>query len=244
MKTIYFISDIHLGSQDILKEVQKENFFLEFLETMPQKGDTLFILGDLFDFWFEYKHVIPKGYLSILSALHDITKNGTTVHYVCGNHDFWVGKYFEDELGIQVHRDPFIYPFQNKKYYISHGDGLAKMDSGYRFLKRILRNPVNIFLYRLIHPDLGIPFAKYCSHFSRTYKSIKDNDQEYIDFAEEKSKEDIQGIILGHTHRPLEIHKPLFSLLNVGDWMNHFSYGKLQNSKLSLHYWGKNKRER
>jgi len=157
MKNIFFFSDVHLGLQDRQQEKEKEQRLLSFLAHVEEHAEQLFIMGDLFDYWFEYKYVVPRGYHHVISKLGMLVEHGVKVHYLAGNHDFWLRDFFPNDLGIPVYREPFAIDLRGKKFFLHHGDGLATRDTGYRILKKILRNRVNIFLYSLFHPDWTAP---------------------------------------------------------------------------------------
>lgn len=234
---VIFLSDIHLGMGNKEQDKIRERFFVDFLKSNLNKNDRLFIVGDLFDFWFEYKTVIPKGHLLTLATLQELCDSGIKIDYIAGNHDFWVGQYFKEELGIEFHSEPLSVALDEKKFFIIHGDGLKKNDSAYRVLKSVFRNKLNIFLYRWLHPDIGVPLAKWCSQSSRDHTANKDygDEGEYVDFAENKVKEGFDHVIMGHTHKPLEkVFGDGKSLINTGDWIHNFSYAKFENNKLTL----------
>ncbi|MCP4726627.1 MAG: UDP-2,3-diacylglucosamine diphosphatase [bacterium] len=232
-----FISDIHLGIDGTGEEKEREQRFIRFLKDNLNPGDRLFILGDMFDFWFEYKNAIPKDHLPVLTCLMELTQNEIAIDYIAGNHDFWVGDFFKKELGLRFHPEPVTEKIGDKTFYLLHGDGLKKNDSGYRFLKKVFRNRLNIFLYRWLHPDIGIPFAKWCSSSSRNHTSKKKygTDEEYSEFAEKKFSEGVDYVVMGHSHKPgLQIFSDGKILMNTGDWIRNFTYGKLENGQLTL----------
>ncbi|MFO7890648.1 MAG: UDP-2,3-diacylglucosamine diphosphatase [bacterium] len=229
----FFISDAHLGAEK--NEEIKKKKLISFLNFINKKNNTIFIIGDLFDFWFEYKYVIPNKNFSILCMLNKMINNGVKIKYITGNHDFWIGDFFKN-MGIEIFRDPIFISLNNKKFYIAHGDGLLKADHGYKILKKILRNPLNIKLYRLIHPDIGIALAHLFSNLSRTKKN-KNYEDKYINFARNKFKNGIDYMIFGHTHIPLEFTEKEKKLINIGDWINHFTYGYFENNNLELKKW-------
>ena len=238
MPKVYFISDAHLGSGEPFdKEI--ETSFLKFLYFVQKKGDALYIVGDLFDFWFEYHSVIPRKYFRVLCALNSLVENGMDVSIMTGNHDFGMDRFFEDELRIHIYKEPLELKLGNRRLYISHGDGLAKKDRSYRLLKKIIRNPVNIFFYRLLHPDIGFALATCFSRTSRNFRELKDADEDYIRFARNRFSKGFDFVILGHTHLPLEYREGKKTYINTGDWINHFTYAKLEKDHLSLEYWGK-----
>ena len=171
MSKTYFISDAHLGLGSREEEREKEQRIVKFLQSIASDAKQLFIVGDLFDSWFEYETVIPKGYHRLLTQLDDLVQKNITVHYLAGNHDYWMGNFFRDELGIHVYHDAFETIIDGKRFLIHHGDGLATNDTGYKILKKVLRNPAAIWLYKWIHPDIGIGIAKASSK-KRDRKSV------------------------------------------------------------------------
>jgi UDP-2,3-diacylglucosamine hydrolase len=240
LKAIYFISDAHLGSETEEKEKIKEKRLIDFLERIIPDAEALYILGDLFEFWFEYKNAMPKEHFSVLIQLKRLVDSGIKIYYIAGNHDFWLGDFLPQKIGIKICKEPIWVSHQGKKIYLTHGDGLAKKDRGYRLLKRILRNKMNIWIYRQIPSDIGIPLAKKIARLSRSHTSQKvKNWEDYINFARNKISEGFDAVIMGHIHYPkIENlkeglpHKGIY--LNTGDWFEHFSYGKLVGGKFLL----------
>ncbi|MBN2357668.1 UDP-2,3-diacylglucosamine diphosphatase, partial [candidate division KSB1 bacterium] len=163
----YFIADAHLGADTSEHERLKEQYISSFLQTFPLNDSRLLICGDLFDFWFEYRHAVPRRHFHVLAQLARLCRSGVPIDYIAGNHDFWLGSFLQKEIGMTLHRDDMILFQGQQRIYIRHGDGLLKKDHLYRLLKKILRFRPNIFLYRLLHPDLGIPLALFFSHLSR-----------------------------------------------------------------------------
>jgi UDP-2,3-diacylglucosamine hydrolase len=252
-EAIYFISDAHLGAEEKEKEKIKEEKLFSFLDKIKEDGETLYILGDMFEFWFEYKNVMPKDHFKVLSQLRNLVDSGMKVSYVVGNHDFWLGDFLTEQIGIRIFKYPIEVNHQGEKIFIAHGDGLAKKDVGYRILKKILRNRVNIFLYRQIPPDLGYPLAKFVAGKSRgmnrTVHTRAQADrrevsylEDYRNFAYEKIRQGFDAVVLAHTHVPtLEnlgddsvnpSQKGIY--LNIGDWFKNFTYGKLLEGKFYL----------
>lgn len=232
----YFISDVHLGVANINNKLQ-EDVLIKFLEEeILNKAEELFIVGDLFDCWIEYRQVVQKGFYRTLSRLYDIVNKGIKVTYIVGNHDFWRSRYFKDEFGIETLDRPLILERDNKKFYIHHGDGLVYKDTGYKILKAILRNPVSQMLYSLIHPDIGVWIAKKSSDTSRIHTSTKDYSKRdgLRDFAEKKIKEGFNYVIFGHLHKPEMTYWDNGYYINLGDWMENFSYGYFNNGEFKL----------
>lgn len=226
-KTYLFISDIHLGLQSKEIENKKERLLVEFLKFAKDNCDELFIVGDLFDYWFEYKHVYQKGYFRTLTALQDLTEKGIVVHYFIGNHDFFHKDFFEKEIGVILYHDGKQFILNGKKFFIGHGDGLVKNDLGYNILKKILRNKVIQFLYGLIHPDLGVGLAKHTSKSSRDYTAKKDYGEEdgLMDAARLKIDEGNEFVIFGHLHKKCFEKYNNGTYINLGSWITNPCYG-------------------
>jgi UDP-2,3-diacylglucosamine hydrolase len=235
-KSIYFLSDAHLGGEEESKEKIKEEKLLSLLDRMKEDAEYLYLVGDLFEFWFEYKSTVPKDHFGILNKLKELVESGVKVNYLVGNHDFWLGDFLPKHLNIPIYKDQLEVVHQGKKIFLSHGDGLAKKDWGYRILKKILRNRVNIFLYRQLPPDISYPLAKFVSRRSRNWVQKRDNDflQEYENFAKSKIEQGYDAVILAHTHTPVFQNLGKGIYLNLGDWFLHFTYGKLCDGKFSL----------
>lgn len=235
----YFISDAHLGLGSREQERAKENRLLAFLRGIFPTAEMLFIVGDLFDFWFEYRTVIPKGFHRTLAMLQEFTDAGKPIHYLAGNHDFWMNNFFSDELGVTVHSDPFEITMQGKRIYLHHGDGLANNDLGYRLIKPILRNRFNIWLYRWLHPDIGVRLARRSSRSSRAYTSTKNYGEEegMIREAEKKIREGYDVVIMGHRHKPSVRSIGQGVYINLGDWIEHQTYAELSHGMIELKTW-------
>lgn len=239
---IYFISDAHLG-EDISKvEKFKEERLIAFLRHIAQDAAFLYVVGDLFDFWFEYKQAVPARYHRVLHQLATLVQGGTHTVYVAGNHDFWLGHFLSQEIGMEVSTQPLAVAHHGLRLFVAHGDGLASKDRGYRLLKKILRHPLSIWLYRQIHPDIGLPLGKLISASSRAYTDKKALKMvvEYEQAARRKLSQDFDAVILGHSHYPILRRFGEKTYLNIGDWITHFTYGLLQEGKLTLEKWEQN----
>jgi UDP-2,3-diacylglucosamine hydrolase len=236
MSKTYFVSDIHLGENSKITDEEKTKKFLNFLNKIINDAERIFIVGDLFDFWFEYKYAIPKKHFSILHQLALLQKKNVEMHYLAGNHDFYLGNFFEKELNICTYSNEWTGTICGKNFYIFHGDGVAKKDRGYRLLKKILRSSISIKLYRLIHPDIGIPLARFISGSSRVYTdNIKlDDHNDYIEYAQNRFKEGFDFVIMGHRHEPFVFKENKKMYLNLGDWLEHFSYAVFDGNNLEL----------
>jgi UDP-2,3-diacylglucosamine hydrolase len=240
----YFISDVHLGLGPRDAEKQKEDHLLAFLGAIRPATDHLYILGDLFDFWFEYGTVIPKGFHRTLAKLQEFTDSGIPVEYLAGNHDFWMDDFFPMELGIRVHPDPFEIAIDGKRVYLHHGDGLAEKDVGYRLLKPVLRNRLAIRMYRWLHPDVGVRLARRSSRTSRAYTATKDyGEQEAMAaFAAEKIREGVDIVVMGHRHRPVQLEMGGGVYINLGDWIAHRTFAEMTHGTITLHTWDEPRR--
>jgi len=212
---------------------------VNFLEHVSTRGRALFILGDLFDYWFEYKTVVPKGHVRVLGALAGLSDAGVEVSYLSGNHDFWMKSYFQQELGIRVYPDPIERTIDGKRFFLHHGDGLVKSDIGYRILKRVLRNRINIALFSLLHPDLAGMLARWSSRTSRQHTSKQTYEAEdMVSFAEEKIRSGFDYVLMGHNHAPLQRNLGGGQYVNLGDWLHANTYALFDGKQLHLKKWG------
>lgn len=240
MKDAYlFISDIHLGLKTREIESKKERLLVRFLEFAKSEAAELFVVGDLFDYWFEYKKVYQKGYFRTLTALQDITEAGIKVHYFIGNHDFMHGDFFEKEIGAKLYDDPIERVLYGKRFFIGHGDGLVKNDTGYNILKKILRNKTLQTLYSWVHPDIGIAIASGTSKSSREYTSKKDYGEidGLFEAARNKIDDGYDYVVFGHLHeRQYEKYKN-GTYVNLGSWLDAPCYGIFRGDKFEIVDW-------
>jgi len=239
MKPIFFFSDVHLGLHDSVREKEKLRRVLSFLSHVEEHGERLFIVGDLFDYWFEYSSVIPRGYHHILSRLGMMVERGMQIDYIAGNHDFWLRDFFPAELGIPVYKDPLSITLEGKKFLLHHGDGLATNDTGYRIMKRIFRNRFNIMLYSWVHPDWTTPLARGTSRTSRTYTSTKDYGETdgMLKFAAERIRAGYDVVVMGHRHQPCVTPIGAGTYVNLGDWVTHSSYAEFDGDTITVKDW-------
>ena len=231
-KNYFFISDIHLGLQSPEVEREKEKKLIAFLDNAKVNCDELFIIGDLFDYWFEYKRVIQKGFIQTLAKLKELSESGISIHYIIGNHDFLHRDFFEKEIGAILYRDSLEVKINEKKFLLAHGDGLVKNDLGYKILKKILRNSLLQKIYSLVHPDLGIKIASATSKTSRDYTAGKNYGEVDGLFETAKSKIDsgFDYVIFGHSHqRSFEKYNNGF-YVNLGSWLDQPCYGRFNES--------------
>lgn len=233
----YFFSDVHLGYGDRASDRAREDRLLRFLHSIEGTAETVFVVGDLFDYWFDYKTTIPRHHVRTLAALADLVDRGIPVHYSIGNHDFGHRDFFAKELGVTMHADDYAITLSGKRFLISHGDGKALHDLGYTILKKILRNPALQRVYRAVHPDIGIGLAAWSSRSSRGYTDKKDygNEVDGLElFAKKKLNEGFDFVVMGHRHNPLLIQEGKGTYINLGDWLHHNSYGVFDGTSMEL----------
>lgn len=232
----YFFSDVHLGLESEEKEKLKERKLVEFLHTASVDAEEIFIVGDLFDCWIEYKQVVPRGFYRLFNAISVITGRGIKINYIAGNHDFWKGNFFKEEFGIEICHTHIEREIEGKKFFIHHGDGFAYNDLGYRILKKILRSSLSQKLYSFIHPDLGIYLAKGTSATSRNHTKDKDYSEQdgMKDRAFEKIREGFDYVIMGHRHKPQITSYGNGYYINLGDWIDYFTYGVFREGRFEL----------
>lgn len=244
-KKIYFLSDFHLGAPNKEKSLQREKIIVQFLNDIKETASEIFIVGDMFDFWFEYKNVVPKGYVRLLGKLAELTDAGIPIHFFVGNHDMWMKNYFQEELNIPVYFEPKIFTRQEQKILIGHGDGLGPGDKGYKRLKKVFRNPISQFLFGILPPYIGIGLANYFSQKSRSKtgkedeKFLGEENEWLIQYCKKKlSEEHFDLFIFGHRHLPIDFTLPEKSrYINLGEWLNYNSYAVMQNATIELKYY-------
>ena len=246
-KKIYFISDFHLGAPNEAASLIREKKIIQFLDEIKHNALEIFVLGDLFDFWFEYKKVVPKGFVRILGKLAELTDMGIPIYFFVGNHDMWMKDYFQKELNIPVFFEPKAFDLLGKQFLIGHGDGLGPGDHGYKFIKKIFRSKFSQFLFGILPPVIGIGLANY---FSRKSRAKTGNDDQIFE-GEDKEwlviycKETLQKhlynyFIFGHRHLPLDITLNEESrYINLGDWITYFTYAEFDGNTLDLKYYKK-----
>ena len=245
-KRIYFCSDNHLGSPNRNLSLEREKIFITWLDQIKIDAQAIFFLGDLFDFWYEYKKVVPKGFTRLFGKLAELSDSGIDLFFFVGNHDCWIGNYFEDELGINVFHKKVDLNIDNYNILIGHGDGLGPGDSKYKFLKLLFRNPILKKLFSFIHPDIGISLGKFLSQknkiISGDEKVFESEDKEMLfSYCKDVLKTKYYHFfIFGHRHIPLELDLGYNSkYFNTGDWITHFSYLVYDGNSFNLNYFNK-----
>jgi len=242
---IYFASDVHLGAPDNTTSLVREKHFVKWLEMAAEDATEIYLLGDVFDFWFEYRHVVPKGFVRLLGCLANLTDKGVKIHFFTGNHDMWTFGYLEKECGLELHREPIVRSYEGKKFFIGHGDGLGKGDLGYKMLKRVFASKVSQRLFAFVHPWYGVGVASYFSHKSRIANGNSDeiflgeDGERLIGYCKKMlKKEFFDYFIFGHRHLPLDICLDESSrYLNTGEWVRSFSYLVFEDQELKMLYY-------
>ena len=241
-KKIYFASDNHLGAPTKDASAPREKKFVAWLDDIKQDAAAIFLLGDLFDFWFEYKTVVPKGFTRTLGKLAEISDSGIPVYFFVGNHDLWMDDYFKTELNIPVFHQPEDFVFNNKTFFIGHGDGLGPADKGYKRMKKVFTNPFFKWLFRWVHPDIGMRIAQYLSVKNKLIsgdddaKFLGEENEWLAQYSQKKLEEKHRDFfIFGHRHLPLEIElNPSSKYINLGDWIGYYTYGVYDGDKMEL----------
>lgn len=244
-KKIYFLSDFHLGAPDYKQSLAREKKLVQFLDTISKDAGAIFIVGDLFDFWYEYRSVVPKGYVRLLGKLATLTDNGIPIYFFVGNHDMWMKDYFQKELNLDVYFEPREFEYDGKKFLIGHGDGLGPGDKGYKFIKKVFRNPVCQWLFGILPPAIGMGMADYFSRKSRAQTGMADekflgeNEEWLVIYSKEiLKKKHFDYFVFGHRHLPLDIKLSESSrYVNLGDWIKYNSYAVFNNGELYLRYY-------
>ena len=241
-KKIYFASDQHLGAPTAEASFPREQKFVRWLNEAKENAEAIFLLGDLFDFWFEYKTVVPKGFVRVLGKLAEIKDSGIPIYFFVGNHDLWMHDYFKKELNIPVFHTPQEFKIDNKLFLIGHGDGLGPHDTGYTSLQYVFPFPLFKWLFKWLHPDLGVKLGQYMSVKNKMisgdedFKFLGDDNEWLVQYCKRKLEtKHYDYFLFGHRHLPLEIKLNENSeYINTGDWVNYFTYAVFENNKLSL----------
>lgn len=245
-KKIYFLSDFHLGAPDHASSLEREKLIVKFLDEIKNDAAEIFLVGDMFDFWYEYRKVVPKGYTRLLGKLAALSDMGIPMHFFVGNHDMWMKDYFLKELNIPVYFEPKEFEKNGKKFLVGHGDGLGPGDHGYKRLKKIFRNPACKWLFGILPPFFGMGLAHYLSRRSRAQTGA--NEETFL--GEEKEwliiysknmlkKKHYDFFIFGHRHLAIDYclsvdGQPNSRYINLGDWIHYYTYAVFDGEKLEL----------
>ncbi|MFO0322215.1 MAG: UDP-2,3-diacylglucosamine diphosphatase [Bacteroidota bacterium] len=241
-KKIYFASDFHLGVPTFELSLQREKKIVRWLDSIKDTAQEIYLVGDIFDFWWEYTYTIPKGQTRLLGKIAELTDAGITVNFFTGNHDMWMKDYFTIELGVTIYKEPIKRTYNNKTFFIGHGDGLGPGDAWYKFLKKCFNNKFLIWCFNRLHPNFGVYIARLSSKRSRITTGDADeqflgNENEWLfNFCKEQlKKEHIDYFIFGHRHLPLNIDLLQTSAyINLGEWINYCTYAEFDGKKLEL----------
>lgn len=239
---IYFISDFHLGAPDKEKSLVREKRIVRWLDMVRSDAAEIYLMGDIFDFWFEYRHAVPRGYVRLLGKLAELADSGIKLHYFTGNHDMWVFDYLPSEIGLTIYREPVERVIGKRTFYIGHGDGLGPGDHGYKFIKKVFANKFCQWLFARLHPNFGIPLALYFSRKSRIAtgtadeKFLGEENEWLIVYSKELlAKKHYDYLIFGHRHLPLDIKLGSESrYINLGEWINYNTYAVFDGNDISL----------
>ena len=238
---LYFISDVHLKLSSSDKEMARRKKLYSLLEHISETGGTVFFMGDLFDFYYEYPDVIPKSYYQLYTQISSLKEKGIDIHFLVGNHDYWVMDFITDELMSHTHLGDFNFEMNGKKFYLTHGDGILSWDYGYRFLKKMIRHPFFIWLFRWIHPTLGYKIGRFVSKSGSEYDTNQSTTEkvrnELIRYAETKSENGFDFILLGHYHLGEMIDLNQGKLALLGDWFKTPRYAVFDGEILKMKTW-------
>jgi UDP-2,3-diacylglucosamine hydrolase len=241
-KQVYFLSDFHLGVPDTATSLQREKLIVQFLDSIKDKAHTIFLVGDMFDFWFEYRKVVPRGFVRLLGKLAELGDAGIQLHIFVGNHDMWMKDYFQKELNIPVYFKPQVFQINNCSFYIGHGDGLGPGDHGYKMLKKVFRSPICQWFFGLLPPVIGMGLAQYFSGKSRgeayhPEETFLGEEKEWllIYSREVLQKEKHHFFVFGHRHLPIDYRLSSESrYINLGEWMNYQTYAVFDGKAMTL----------
>lgn len=241
-KKIFFASDFHLGAPNYESSLAREKKIVRWLDSIKDEAEEIFLIGDVFDFWFEYKKVIPKGFVRLQGKIAELTDRGIPVHWFIGNHDMWIFDYIPKELGVKMYQAEITREFGGKKFLIGHGDGLGPGDRGYKFIKAVFRNKVCQWLFARFHPNFGIGLANFFSRKSRVATGNSDakfygEDKEMlIQYCKKRLEtEKFDYFVFGHRHLPIEFDLPQNArYINIGDWITYFTYGVFDGTNFEL----------
>ncbi|MBN2350094.1 MAG: UDP-2,3-diacylglucosamine diphosphatase [Bacteroidales bacterium] len=241
-KKIYFISDLHLGLYPPEKSAEREKLLVQWLEDIKPETAELYLMGDIFDFWHEYKRVAPRGFTRFIGKLAELSDNGTQIFYFTGNHDVWVYDYLPKEVGLTLYRTPIIKTLQGLKFFLAHGDGLGPGDFSYKILKRIFTNRLLQWFFARLHPNFAMAIGHTWSKKSRYAKGIVaepyrgDYNEFQIVFARKKLQHAyFDFFVFGHRHIPSDVTiNEKSRVINLGDWINNYTYGVLEDGDFQL----------
>ncbi len=239
---VYFASDLHLGAPDYASSLVREKAFVQWLDMISKDASDLYLLGDIFDMWFDFKRVVPRGYVRLLGKLAELSDAGLQIHYFIGNHDMWTFDYFEKELGVIMYREPQELVLRNKTFLIGHGDGLGSGDASYKFIKRIFAGKFNQWLFARLHPNFGLWLAGFLSRRSRIANGNYDEQfhgedkESLVQYCKKRlATKHYDYFIFGHRHLKMEIQiADNSTYINLGEWVNNKPYAVFDGEELQL----------
>ena len=235
---IYFASDFHLGSPNYEESLKREKKIISWLNEIEKDAKKIYLLGDIFDFWFEYEKVVPKGFVRLLAKLADLVDKGIQIHFLAGNHDMWMRDYLEKEIGLKLHFKEFIIEEDNQLIFIGHGDGLGRGDYKYKILKSLFTSNICKWLFSRLHPNFGLALGQAWSNKSRKKQESPASEEKEIlvEYCKEQQKNNpVDYYVFGHRHIPMEVKiDKRANYINLGDWIHHYSYAVLSDKKLEL----------
>lgn len=251
MGRIYFASDFHLGVDAAHPTTVREKLIVDWLETIRTDADAIYLVGDIFDYWFEYREVVPRGFVRLLGKLAELRDADIPIYLFTGNHDMWMFGYFEKELDIPVYRSPIERTYSGKTFIIGHGDGLGPGDRGYKLIKRIFSSRLCQWLFARIHPNAGIPLMRYFSRRSRDVTAVRGflgaENEWLIQHCEEVLRhKEVDYFVFGHRHLPIDfdLSSGQSRYINLGDWLNHYTYAVFDGDALRLMQWQEDRTSR
>lgn len=241
-KKIYFASDFHLGVPTPENSLTREKLICKWLDEIKHDAEEIFLVGDIFDFWYEYKYTIPKGTVRLIGKIAELTDSGIPVHFFVGNHDLWMQDYFIKELNVSIHHEPITRVFNNKVFYIGHGDGLGPGDKGYKVLRKIFASKTCQWLFSRLHPNLAFYIAKQSSKRKKDIDG--DKDEKFLGAEKEwlflysrdyLRTHQVDYFIFGHRHLPLDLDiEGKSRYINLGDWIHYNTYGVFDGESMQL----------
>lgn len=244
-KRVYFISDLHLGASTLKDPRETEKRVVRWLDSVKDSASAIYMLGDVLDYWYEYKSVVPRGYVRFFGKIAELTDSGVEVYWLIGNHDIWIFDYLPSEIGVKVHKESFITEMSGRRFYLGHGDGEGELTFGFKLIRAVFRNRLCQILYSAIHPRWTVSFADGCSSGSRKssggipkYSAASNNP--LVNFAEEYNRKYVDKIdyfIFGHQH--IAFDKQLASgsrIILLGDWISLFTYAEFDGEAVRLKY--------
>lgn len=241
-KKLYFASDFHLGVPNHDSSLAREKRIVKWLDSVASDAQAIYLLGDIFDFWFEYRHAIPRGFIRLQGKLAELRDKGLPIYFFTGNHDMWMFDYFEKEIGIVIYREPQVLEIGKHKLLVGHGDGLGPGDNTYKFLKKFFNSSICQWLFARIHPNLGIGIANYWSKKSRISNTkmeekFEGEENEFLlTYCRELEKSTHYDFyVFGHRHLPLDFKVGENSrYLNLGEWVHFNTYAEYDGQDFSL----------